>query len=52
MAKHNSLGKRGEELAREYLASKGYAICEENWHSGKYELEAESMSGSIEILKN
>ena len=45
MAKHNNLGKRGEELAREYLASKGYAICDENWHSGKYEIDIVAQDG-------
>ncbi|MBO5721463.1 MAG: YraN family protein [Bacteroidales bacterium] len=45
MAKHNILGKRGEELAREYLASKGYAICDVNWHSGKYELDIVAQDG-------
>ena len=45
MAKHNNLGKRGEELASEYLASKGYAICDKNWHSGKYEIDIVAQDG-------
>lgn len=45
MARHNKLGKRGEELAKEYLAAKGYAICDENWHSGKYELDIVAKEG-------
>ena len=27
MAKHNELGKEGENAAAEYLMSKGYSIC-------------------------
>lgn len=45
MAKHNELGNLGEKLAREYLAAKGYAICEENWHSGKYEIDIIAQDG-------
>lgn len=32
-------------LAREYLAAKGYAICEENWRSGKYEIDIVAQDG-------
>ena len=39
MAKHNQLGKTGEERAAEYLISKGYTIRDVNWHSGKMELD-------------
>ena len=39
MAKHNELGKFGEEKAREYLISNGYAIRHCNWRSGKNELD-------------
>ena len=39
MAKHNELGKLGEEKAREYLISKGYTIRHCNWRSEKYELD-------------
>lgn len=31
MAEHNELGKKGEELAREYLRKKGYKIRHVNW---------------------
>lgn len=31
MAKHNRLGKEGEQLAKEYLLQKGWALLEENW---------------------
>ena len=39
MAKHNELGKEGENAAAEYLMSKGYSIRHRNWHSGKRELD-------------
>ena len=39
MAEHNDLGKRGEELAAEYLAEKGYEILERNWRAGRGELD-------------
>ena len=39
MAKHNELGKWGEEKAQEYLISKGYMIRHCNWRSGKNELD-------------
>jgi len=31
MAEHNLLGKKGEEIARQYLVSKGYEIIATNW---------------------
>jgi putative endonuclease len=31
MAEHNDLGNYGEQLAVEYLVSKGYKILETNW---------------------
>lgn len=39
MARHNQLGKSGEERAAEYLISKGYIIRDINWRSGKMELD-------------
>ncbi len=35
MAYNNEWGKEGEEIAAEYLISKGYTIRERNWRSGK-----------------
>lgn len=31
MGKHNETGKKGEELAREFLAGEGYQIIDVNW---------------------
>jgi len=39
MAKHNELGKRGEELAVQYLTEKGYEILERNWRNKHKEID-------------
>lgn len=39
MAHHNELGKIGEELAREFLLSKGYLILELNWRKKRDEID-------------
>ena len=39
MARHNLLGKWGEDIAAEYLAGKGYAIADRNWRSGNLEID-------------
>jgi putative endonuclease len=31
MAEHNDIGKKGEEIAAEYLSRKGYTVLETNW---------------------
>ncbi len=38
MAEHNNLGKRGEELAVEFLQKNGYEILETNWTFQKLRL--------------
>lgn len=45
MAKHNDTGKWGEDLAREYLTAKGYAVMERNIHVGHNELDIVAMKG-------
>ena len=37
MAQHNELGKKGEQLAIDYLIKKGYKILEKNWRFQKAE---------------
>lgn len=49
MAFHNDIGKTGEEMAAEYLMSKGYAICERNWRSGKKEIDIIAMD-SLQLV--
>lgn len=41
MAEHNELGKKGEEMARAYLQTKGYKIRHVNWvpNGSKNELD-------------
>ena len=46
MAKHNEIGKWGENIAKEYLISKGYAIVDMNTQIGKKELDIVAMYNS------
>lgn len=39
MARHNDLGKWGEETAARYLKEKGYAIRERDWKSGHRDID-------------
>ena len=39
MAAHNELGQWGENLATEYLRSKGYVIIDRDWRSGHRDLD-------------
>lgn len=39
MAEHNILGKKGEELAVDFLKKLGYQIIATNWQEKKYEID-------------
>ncbi len=39
MAEHYELGKKGEQLAVNYLINKGYKIVERNWRFQKAEID-------------
>lgn len=39
MATHNELGRWGEDLAVEYLETKGYSILDRNWKSGHKDID-------------
>ncbi len=39
MATHNETGKRGEELAANYLKEKGYEIIERNYRWKRFEID-------------
>lgn len=39
MAQHNDLGKKGEDLAVEFLEKNGYEILERNWTFQKAEID-------------
>ena len=49
MAKHYDLGKKGEEIAANYLTAKGYQIMERNWRFGKDEIDFD-IEGKIVVL--
>lgn len=43
MARHNELGKWGEQIAVDLLVTKGYAIVERNWRAGNLEVDIVAM---------
>lgn len=45
MARHNEIGKWGEQIAYEFLVKQGYAICERNWRLGHLEVDIIAMKG-------
>mgnify|MGYP000206260102 CR=1 FL=1 len=53
MAQHNILGKKGEQLAIDYLVKKGYTIRDKNWRFQKAEVdiiaEKEGVLAVIEV---
>lgn len=47
MAEHNELGKKGEELAVEYLQQNGYEILERNWIFQKAEIDIIAQKNNV-----
>lgn len=47
MAIHNELGKKGEELAIEFLQKNGYKILERNWRFKKAEVDIISQKNDV-----
>lgn len=45
MAKHNELGRWGEEVACRHLILQGYAIAGRNWRMGRYEIDIIAIKG-------
>lgn len=39
MASHNDTGKLGESLATDYFKNLGYTILEQNWRTGRLEVD-------------
>ncbi len=39
MARHNEIGRQGEDVAADYLRERGYTILERNWRWGHLELD-------------
>ena len=50
MAKHNDLGKLGEDLAVQYLTDKGYEILERNWHNIHKEIDIVAKDGEELVI--
>jgi putative endonuclease len=50
MADHNEFGRRGEDIAAEYLEKKGYKILERNWISGKNEIDIIAREGKYTVV--
>ena len=50
MARHNELGKEGEGIAKIYLQKQGYEILDENWTSGKSEIDLIALKNRIIIF--
>lgn len=46
MARHNEIGKWGEQVVVDYLAANGYAIVERNWRLGKIEIDIIASKGT------
>ena len=49
MAKHNELGKQGEEIAAQYLIEKGYESVERNWRNSHKEIDIIAKDG-VELV--
>ncbi len=47
MAEHNDLGKKGEDLATEFLEKNGYEILERNWVFQKAEIDIIAQKNQI-----
>ena len=45
LSEYEDLGKKGEEIAQAYLASKGYKILDVNWHFGHKEIDVVARQG-------
>ena len=50
MAKHNEVGKLGEEVAAQYLMRKGYDIVERNWRNIHKEIDIIAKKGKELVI--
>jgi putative endonuclease len=50
MAEHNEFGRKGEDIACDYLGKKGYKILERNWVSGKHEIDIIAQEGKYIVV--
>jgi putative endonuclease len=50
MAQHTDLGKKGEEIAINYLVNKGYTIRDRNWYYQKLEIDIVAVDGDELVI--
>lgn len=50
LTENQKTGKLGEQIAAEYLASKGYRILESNWRFGKAEIDIIAMKAKVLVF--
>lgn len=50
MADHIDFGQQGEEIATQFLRSKGYAILDKNWRSGHKEIDLIARNGEVYVF--
>ncbi|MBC8320477.1 MAG: YraN family protein [Bacteroidetes bacterium] len=50
MARHNELGKKGEEIAKKLLSDKGYTIIDTNWRFDKDEIDIVAKDGDELVI--
>ena len=47
MAVHNQLGKKGEQMAEEYLLQRGYIVLHRNWRFSHYEIDLIAIKNEV-----
>ena len=50
MARHNDVGKWGEDVAADYLQRHGFSITERNWKVGRLEVDIIATSPNIVLF--
>jgi putative endonuclease len=50
MLKHSKLGTKGEDIAAEYLRTKGYKILNRNWRFGQKEIDLIGAMGDMVVF--
>ena len=50
MAKHNELGKWGEDFAADYLQKQGYVIRDRDWHCGKRDIDLVALAADMATI--
>ena len=50
MARHNDLGRHGEDQVACYLRERGFVILERNWRTGRLELDFVCMDGNVIVV--